>query len=107
MFPNAAGYFGPGTFKHCTPGQFHDEPYSAAGKWDANFFHPDKATETCEELKGQWKRFGPHERALDFLGDGSLWIIQAPGHMAGNLAAAARVSDGEWVILASDCCHSK
>ncbi|KAM5354818.1 hypothetical protein ACJ41O_001464 [Fusarium nematophilum] len=107
MFPNAMGYFGPGTFAHCTPGQFHDEAYSDKGRWDANFFHPEKATENCKELQGSWQPFGPFENALDFLGDGSFWIIQAPGHMAGNLAAAARLSDGSWVILASDCCHSK
>ncbi len=107
MFPNATGYFGPGTISHCTPGQFHDEPYSAGGKWDANFFHPENATEKCEELRGDWQEFGPFEKALDFIGDGSLWIIQAPGHMAGNLAAAARLTNGEWVVLASDCCHSK
>jgi hypothetical protein len=107
MFPKATGYFGPGTFAHCTPGQFHDEPYSAGGIWDANFFHPDLATEKCEELTGEWQPFGPFDKALDFLGDGSLWVIQAPGHMVGNLAAAARLANGEWVILGSDCCHSK
>ncbi|KAJ9495733.1 hypothetical protein H2202_008776 [Exophiala xenobiotica] len=107
MFPNATGYFGPGSFKHCMPGQFHDEPYDLKGRWDANFFHPERATEKAEELKGEWQPFGPFEKALDFFGDGSLWILQAPGHMVGNLAAAARLSNGEWVIMGSDCCHSK
>jgi len=59
------------------------------------------------ELSGEWVPFGPFEKALDFFGDGSFWVIQAPGHMEGNLAAAARLADGAWVILASDCCHSK
>lgn len=107
MFPKATGYFGPGTFAYCAPGQFHDEPYSAAGKGDAEFFHPEKAIEKCTEFEGEWRPFGPFEEAIDFLGDGSLWIIKAPGHMPGNLAAAARLANGEWVILASDCCHSK
>ena len=107
MFPAATGYFGPGTFAHCTPGQFHDEPYSEAGQWDANFFHPQRATERCAELAGVWQPFGPFEKALDLLGDGSLWVIEAPGHMVGNLAAAARLANGEWVAMASDCCHSR
>jgi len=107
MFPKAIGYFGPGTVAHCTPGRFHDDPYDSEGKWDANFFHPKKATENCAEVEGDWQRFGPFENALDFLGDGSLWLLQAPGHMAGNLAAAVRLSSGAWVVLASDCCHSR
>lgn len=107
MFPNATGYFGPGTFAHCGPGQFHGEPYSELGKSDANFFHGEKSTENCTELHGEWSCFGPFEKALDFLGDGSFWILQAPGHMVGNLAAAARLPNGEWVVLASDCCHTR
>ncbi|KAK6365478.1 hypothetical protein LTS17_011197 [Exophiala oligosperma] len=107
MFPNATGYFGPGTFEYCSPGRFPDEPYDTKGKWDANFFDPERATEKAEELKGEWQPFGPFPKALDFFGDGSLWILQAPGHMVGNLAAAARLANGEWVILGSDCCHSK
>ncbi|KAJ3546556.1 hypothetical protein NM208_g1940 [Fusarium decemcellulare] len=107
MFPKALGLFGPGTFAHCTPGQFHDEPYDAKGEWDANFFHPQNATENCAELQGEWKQFGPFEKALDFFGDGSMWVLQAPGHMPGNLAAAVCLPSGSWVILASDCCHSR
>lgn len=38
-------------------------------------------------------------------------IIDAPGHMPGNLAAAARLNSNEnapsWIVLASDCCHSR
>jgi len=44
---------------------------------------------------------------MDFFGDGSFWVIQAPGHMSGNLCAAAKLNNGEWVLLASDCCHTR
>ena len=76
-------------------------------QWDGRFFDPEKATERWEELKGPWKPFGPFEYALDFFGDGSFWILRAPGHMAGNLCAVARLENGEWVLLGSDCCHSR
>lgn len=76
-------------------------------QWDGRFFDPERATERCEELKGPWEPFGPFERALDYFGDGSFWIMQAPGHMAGNMCAAARLRGGEWVLLGSDCCHSR
>lgn len=108
LFPRATGYFGPGTAEFCGAGHF-----SATGEeladvpWDGNFFHPEHRTESWEALRGPWKRFGPFERAMDFLGDGTMWVIQAPGHMGGNLACAVRIEGGEWVLLASDCCHSR
>jgi len=103
MFSNATGLFGPGTFKHCSPGHFKDENSQCHGQ----FFDPELKTENCAELEGSWQRFGPFEKAMDFFGDGSFWIMKAPGHMAGNLCAAARLETGEWVVMASDCCHSR
>ncbi|KAK5464571.1 hypothetical protein LTS15_001133 [Exophiala xenobiotica] len=44
---------------------------------------------------------------MDFFGNGSFWVIQAPGHLTGNLIAAARLSTGIWVIMAGDCCHAR
>lgn len=72
-------------------------------QWDGRFFDPDHATERWQELDGEWSSFGPFEKALDYFGDGSFWVLDAPGHMPGNLAAAARLRDGEWVVLGSDC----
>ncbi|EUC39468.1 hypothetical protein COCMIDRAFT_10448 [Bipolaris oryzae ATCC 44560] len=103
VFPNAKARFGPGTKSACQPGHWKD-PNS---QWDGRFFDPEHATETLEELQGDWKQFGPFERALDYFRDGSFWILDAPGHMPGNLAAAARLQNGEWVVLGSDCCHSR
>ncbi|GAB7349176.1 hypothetical protein MBLNU459_g8111t1 [Dothideomycetes sp. NU459] len=101
-FPNATGYFGPGTKEHCTPGHLEDP----SQLWDGRFFDPKRSTERWETLPGPWVPFGSFEKALDFFGDGSFWIMQAPGHMPGNLCAAARLDSGAWVILGSDCCHS-
>jgi len=103
IFPNAHGYFGPGTKAHCSPGHFQ-EPSSM---WDGAFFDPEKATERWSEIEGPWVPFGPFEQAKDFFGDGSLWLVQAPGHMPGNLFAAVRLQGGDWVILGGDCCHSR
>ncbi|GME62245.1 uncharacterized protein LTHEOB_4515 [Neofusicoccum parvum] len=102
-FPNATGFFGPGTKAFCAPGHLQD----VSMQWDGSFFDPDNATESWAELEGPWVPFGPFEKAMDFFGDGSLFIIQAPGHMPGNLCAAAHVSGGAWVLLGSDCCHSR
>ncbi|KAK6376291.1 hypothetical protein LTS17_006886 [Exophiala oligosperma] len=80
---------------------------SVGHKFDPRFFDRKVSTEKWSELKGPWVPFGPFEKAMDFFGNGSLWVIQAPGHMQGNLCAAARLADGEWVVLGSDCAHTK
>ncbi|KAF9483461.1 Metallo-hydrolase/oxidoreductase [Pholiota conissans] len=55
---------------------------------------------------GDWKPIGPFPRSLDFFGDGSLYIIDAPGHLAGHINILARTSaDGGWVYLAGDSAH--
>ncbi|PVI02246.1 Metallo-hydrolase/oxidoreductase [Periconia macrospinosa] len=108
-FPNATAFFGAGTKAYCAPGHLS----SPASQWDGRFFDPNLATEKCEEIlssagdEGRWIPFGPFDKALDYFGDGSFWIIQAPGHMPGNLCAAARLEGGQWVLLGSDCCHSR
>ncbi|EAU86064.1 hypothetical protein CC1G_07143 [Coprinopsis cinerea okayama7 len=53
-----------------------------------------------------WSAVGPFPRALDFYGDGSLYIIDSPGHLPGHINVLARTSsDGSWVYLAGDSCH--
>ncbi|KAF2009809.1 hypothetical protein BU24DRAFT_357460 [Aaosphaeria arxii CBS 175.79] len=103
VFPNATANFGPGTRDGCSPGHMVDPSL----QWDGRFFDPEHATERWHELNGDWIAFGPFEKAMDYFGDGSFWVMQAPGHMAGNLCAAARIESGEWILLGSDCCHSR
>jgi len=69
-------------------------------------FGPD-ATEPIEEFTGPWVRFSPFDTAMDYFGDGSFWIGDAPGHLPGNIAAVARLADREWVLLGGDCCHTR
>lgn len=102
-FPSAKALFGPETTETCSPGHFQD-PLS---QWDGRFFDPEKMTENWDELEGPWKPFGPFEKAMDYFGDQSFWIVQAPGHMPGNLIAIVRVETGDWVVLGGDCCHSR
>jgi glyoxylase-like metal-dependent hydrolase (beta-lactamase superfamily II) len=53
-----------------------------------------------------WQPLGPFPRALDFYGDGSLYIVDAPGHLAGHINVLARTSgDGAWLYLAGDSTH--
>jgi glyoxylase-like metal-dependent hydrolase (beta-lactamase superfamily II) len=49
---------------------------------------------------------GPFPRAADYFGDGSVYILEAPGHAPGHINILARTSaDGAWICLAGDSCH--
>ncbi|RDB18075.1 hypothetical protein Hypma_000914 [Hypsizygus marmoreus] len=53
-----------------------------------------------------WQPLGPFPRALDFYGDGSLYIVDAPGHLPGHVNVLARtLPDGAWIYLAGDSAH--
>ncbi|KAK7048341.1 Metallo-beta-lactamase superfamily protein [Favolaschia claudopus] len=44
-------------------------------------------------------------KANDFFGDGSFYLLDVPGHLAGHLCALARVTPTSFVLLGGDCCH--
>ncbi|TCD61671.1 hypothetical protein EIP91_008093 [Steccherinum ochraceum] len=49
---------------------------------------------------------GPFPQALDYFSDGSLYLINSPGHFPGHLNALLRTSpSGSWVYLAGDTVH--
>ncbi len=51
---------------------------------------------------------GPFPRAHDYFGDGSLYLIDAVGHLAGHINVLARTSEtGSWIYLGSDTAHDK
>ena len=53
-----------------------------------------------------WRPIGPFPRAHDFYGDGSLYIVDSPGHVEGHINVLARTSpDGGWILLAADSAH--
>ncbi|KAE9407552.1 Metallo-hydrolase/oxidoreductase [Gymnopus androsaceus JB14] len=54
------------------------------------------------------------QRSYDLFSDGSLLLIDAPGHFPGHLAVLARIetpgtsdSDDNYLLLAGDCCHNR
>ncbi|CDO72265.1 hypothetical protein BN946_scf184970.g117 [Trametes cinnabarina] len=49
---------------------------------------------------------GPFSRAYDYFGDGSMYIIDAPGHLPGHVNVLARTNaTGSWIYLAGDTAH--
>ena len=67
---------------------------------------PEGRTEYLDVRSDAWKPIGPFPRALDFFKDGSLYLIDAPGHLPGHMNALLRTSaDGGWLYLAGDSAH--
>ncbi|KAI0743393.1 Metallo-hydrolase/oxidoreductase [Daedaleopsis nitida] len=54
-----------------------------------------------------WPALGPFPHALDFYGDGSLYVVDAGrGHLPGHINVLVRTSaDGGWLYLAGDSAH--
>jgi len=44
-------------------------------------------------------------KARDFFEDGSFYVLDVPGHLAGHVCALARVTPGSFVLLGGDACH--
>lgn len=55
----------------------------------------------------KWAPLGPFERAYDYFGDGSFYLLDTPGHMVGHLGGLALTGANEWVFMGGDCCHHR
>jgi glyoxylase-like metal-dependent hydrolase (beta-lactamase superfamily II) len=107
-FPKATALFGPSSIEGAKPG-YPTDPNSLYFSDLVDHNHP--WSKNVEELPPPthvgWKPFGTFERAWDLFGDESFWLIDAPGHVKGNIAAAGRLGNGEWIVMGGDCAHSR
>lgn len=58
-----------------------------------------------QETHHKWSPLAGFPAVIDFFGDGSLYIVDAPGHLTGHVNLLARTGPGKWVYLGGDCCH--
>ncbi|KAF9043807.1 hypothetical protein BDZ89DRAFT_1109260 [Hymenopellis radicata] len=56
------------------------------------------------ELKDFPLNIGGYD-ALDYFSDGSLYILDSPGHCLGHMSALVRVTPTTYVLLGGDSCH--
>lgn len=70
----------------------------------AGLFAGHEATRELDTTKGV--SIGGVERAIDFFGDGSLWVLASPGHTPGSLAFLANTAKGP-VLFTGDSCHTR
>lgn len=111
QFPNAKILCGKGTLEWATP-NWPDAPNSTFDGRIWNEKHRELPLEELaspQEAPEKWAPIGPFKNGLDFFGDGSFWIVDAPGHCPGNLAGLARTKSKsgktKWIFLGGDCYH--
>ncbi|KZO99396.1 hypothetical protein CALVIDRAFT_553309 [Calocera viscosa TUFC12733] len=98
---------GPGT-KAWVESSSEEDRSIPLGFWN----HPNSVYETGEDGargKGkEWQPVGSFE-GWNYFGDGSLWLMRAPGHCPGHQVALCRVSTSPdtYVLLSGDTCHSR
>jgi glyoxylase-like metal-dependent hydrolase (beta-lactamase superfamily II) len=91
---------GPQTQKLFEDGFYPENPESV---FTADILPNERTTYLKDVL---WESIGPFPKAYDFYGDGSLYIIDAPGHIWGHINLLARTSaDGAWIYLTGDTAH--
>ncbi|KAJ6442538.1 glycoside hydrolase family 18 protein [Purpureocillium lavendulum] len=74
-------------------------------------FSGPRTVDTPINYSQPWKPLGGLPWTLDLFGDGSLYIVDAPGHLRGHINLLARTSSSDggdrWVYLAGDACHDR
>ena len=65
---------------------------------------PDPAT---DDSRFKWQPFSTFPEVIDFFQDGSVYIVNAPGHLPGHINLLCRISTQptKFVCLAGDACH--
>ncbi|KAL1884028.1 hypothetical protein Daus18300_000137 [Diaporthe australafricana] len=53
-----------------------------------------------------WQKLG-NFWVYDFMGDGSVWVVDAPGHLPGHVNLLARLEQKRWIYLVGDACHDR
>ena len=108
-FPNATFILGNGALKVIEEkGPVYDKSFYAVDvPFERTVFvNPNLDVAGIPGMKEEWAPLGPFPRALDMWGDGSLYLVDAPGHVPGHLNVMARTSsDGGWVYLGADSAH--
>lgn len=68
---------------------------------------PDERSSELSDPNGSdWKPLGPFPAALDLFHDGSVYVIDTPGHLPGHVNLLCRTKD-RWLCLCGDAFHDR
>ena len=66
----------------------------------------DRSSERSDPKGADWKPLGPFPAALDLFSDGSVYVIDTPGHLPGHVNLLCRTKD-KWICLCGDAFHDR
>lgn len=66
----------------------------------------DRSGELPDPQGEKWKPLGPFPAALDLFEDGSVYVIDTPGHLPGHVNLLCRTKD-RWLLLCGDAFHDR
>ena len=78
-------------------------PYEPDSLQDGKFEVDIEGPDFCQ----RWVPHGNLPRVLDIFQDGSVLIVDAPGHLPGHINILAKTAPGRSVYLAGDACHDR
>ncbi|KZO97100.1 Metallo-hydrolase/oxidoreductase [Calocera viscosa TUFC12733] len=99
-FPGSALIGGPGTLGGGEAGGFRGDIVEQVEQ-------ARRKTSPIDFEKDVTAPVGSFEKAVDYFGDGSVWIVQTAGHTMGHVSLLVRVtaSPATWVLLGGDTAH--
>lgn len=69
---------------------------------------PDMPSESrVPDLHQPWRPHGSLPQTMDIFQDGSVLLVDAPGHLPGHTNLLARTGPDQYVYLAGDTCHDR
>ncbi|WPG97727.1 beta-lactamase-like protein [Acrodontium crateriforme] len=74
--------------------------------FDPNLLPMDRSDELSAPTNLQWKPMGPFPAVLDLFSDGSVFVIDTPGHLPGHLNLLCRTEE-RWICLCGDAFHDR
>lgn len=111
-FPNSQFVVGSGTLHLLAHGALPHYPAEQFNPLPAGTLelppYPDAAalgTAAKRQTAHTWAPLATFPAAIDFFHDGSVFVIDSPGHLPGHVNLLLRISPTKWVLLGGDCCH--
>lgn len=74
--------------------------------FDPDTLPADRSKELPDPDGGDWKPLGPFPKAHDLRGDGSIYVIDTPGHLPGHVNLLCRTKE-RWLLLCGDAFHDR
>ncbi|KAF2427733.1 Metallo-hydrolase/oxidoreductase [Tothia fuscella] len=76
--------------------------------FDPNLLPTERTKEfppVTDDHDGEWKSVGPFPHVFDLMEDGSIYVLDTPGHLPGHINLLCRIWEDKWVCLCGDAFH--